>query len=315
MQTIRFADMELSRMMLGTVQLGLPYGIANQTGQPDQQAAQRILAAAAEGGVNCLDTAASYGASEEVLGRALQVLGLATRMIVVTKVRPLTAEEQASPRQAADAITRSVDESRRRLRLDCLPMVLFHREADAVHLDVLERLKARGWLRHAGVSCDNQPEGTSTLIAHPAVSALQIPGSILDRRHAQHGNLCQAAQRGTAVFLRSVFLQGLLLLPEERIPAHLQAVLPARRRLAALAAEAGCSLSELAVRYMLGRPGVTCALIGVETLEQVRENLALFRHGPLPPDVEAAVEASAPDIPAAVLTPSMWPALAAASTR
>ena len=72
--------------MLGTVQLGLPYGIANRTGQPSYQEARDILACAYEGGVNCLDTAAIYGTSEEVLGRALAELGIAEEMTIVSKV-------------------------------------------------------------------------------------------------------------------------------------------------------------------------------------------------------------------------------------
>ena len=56
-----------SRLMLGTVQFGLSYGVANRVGQPDYQDVVEIVAAALEGGVNAFDTAAAYGTSEEVL--------------------------------------------------------------------------------------------------------------------------------------------------------------------------------------------------------------------------------------------------------
>ena len=62
-------DGRLSRLTLGTVQLGLPYGIANRAGQPEYGEIRAIVAAAVEGGVNCFDTAAAYGTSEAVLGR------------------------------------------------------------------------------------------------------------------------------------------------------------------------------------------------------------------------------------------------------
>lgn len=315
MQTATWNDYSLSRLMLGTVQLGMPYGIANRAGQPDYGRARAIVAAAAEGGVNCLDTAAAYGESEAIVGRALQELRLADRMVVVTKVRALTPAETGNPATAANAIEQSVAESRRRLHLECIPVVLFHREADAVHLDVLERLKARGWLRYAGVSCDSRPGPATELARRDAVGALQIPASILDRRHADSGAFRTAVSRGVAVFIRSVYLQGLLLMAEASVPEHLRAVLPVRRRLEAVATGAGMTLAELALRYMLGQEGVTCVLTGVETVEQMKDNMALFERGPLLADVTRAVDAVATDLPEAVVTPWMWPALADARRK
>jgi aryl-alcohol dehydrogenase-like predicted oxidoreductase len=309
MEKIRFAEYNLSRLMLGTVQFGLPYGVANRAGQPDYDEVLAIVATAVDGGVNAFDTGASYGSSEEVLGRVLHELGVADRVVVITKIRALTPGESADAAAAARAIEESVANSRRRLRLDCLPVVLFHREADAVHLDVLERLKARGWLRQAGVSCDNVPGPAARFAGEPAVSALQIPANILDRRHLRAGSFTAAAARGVAVFVRSVYLQGLLLMPENEIPPALQAVVPARRALTAVAASAGMTLAELAVRYMLGQTGVTSVITGVETVAQVRENIALFSRSPLTTDLLAAVDAVVPDLPDALLTPFLWPTL------
>src|SRR5690349_2612636 len=89
MRRSTFAALELSQLMLGTVQFGMAYGIANKSGQPAYEEARDILAAAYEGGVNCLDTAASYGNSEATIGRALQELGLREQFAVVTKVPPV----------------------------------------------------------------------------------------------------------------------------------------------------------------------------------------------------------------------------------
>ncbi len=292
--------------MLGTAQLGLPYGVANTTGRPDFRQAVRLIAAAAEGGVNCFDTAAAYGDSEVVLGRALNELGLAENAVVVTKVRALSDEELANPHKAAAAIETSVDQSRQRLGLDCLPVVLFHREADAAYIDVLTDLKHRGRLRFAGVSCDHQPETAHRLLATDGVAAVQLPGSMLDRRHRQSGVLQAAAARGTPVFIRSVYLQGLLLMPETAVPDALQAVLPIRRKLAAVAAAAGIPLAELAVRYVLAQDGVACVVVGAETAEQVRENISMVQRGPLDADLLAAVDAAPVDLPEVVITPRLW---------
>ncbi|MCF7855372.1 MAG: aldo/keto reductase [Candidatus Pacebacteria bacterium] len=306
MLTRPFADYDLSTLMLGTVQFGMPYGIANVTGQPAYKDVIEILAAAIEGGVNCFDTAAAYGNSEDVLGRALRELGVLERVMVVTKVRALTPEELADPRRATHAIEQSVADSRCYLGIDTLPVVLFHREADAKYLPVLEDLKARGWLRHAGVSCDNTPGPATTFAEQPNVAALQIPANAFDHRHRDDGAFAAAESHGVGVFVRSVFLQGLMVMPEEAIPEALSDVVPIRRKLAVVAAEGGITLPELAIRYMLALKGVTCVLTGVETVEQVRANCAIFAHGPLDAESVRQVDAAVPPLPERLLTPRMW---------
>lgn len=297
---------QLSRLMLGTVQFGLPYGIANRAGQPSQANVVRIVAAALEGGVNCFDTAAAYGTSEQALGDALAELRATADVVVVTKIRPLTPEELSDPLSGQEAVVRSVDESRRRLRMDTLPVVLFHREADAVFLPVLQDLQVKGRIAACGVSCDHDPRSPSAFIESGLVHALQLPGNLLDRRHLGSGVLQRAADRRVAVFIRSVFLQGLLLMPEAEIPAKLQGILPARRRLQAVAAHFGRGIQELALRYVLSLPGVTSVLIGVETPEQLAENLVLFEKGSLGGDQVAAVEQETANLPEELITPRLW---------
>ena len=86
----KLKELNLSRLVLGTVQFGIKYGVANQTGKPQIHEVMDILQQAIEGGVNCLDTAPSYGESEEVIGRCLKEMGLLDSVYVLTKVRPIT---------------------------------------------------------------------------------------------------------------------------------------------------------------------------------------------------------------------------------
>lgn len=306
METRDWNGFTLSRLMLGTVQFGMPYGVANRKGQPSPAEVREIVAVALAGGVNCLDTAAAYGESEAVLGKTLCDLKAADRVVVVTKVRALTDEERGDRRAAAKAIRQSVEASRCRLGIECLPLVLFHREEDAAFLDELLALRDHGWLRYAGVSCGNRPGAAADFVSSGCAAALQLPGNILDPRHQRSGVLQAAATGSVAVFIRSVFLQGLLTMPEAEVPQHLRDILPVRRRLAELADGAGITLAELAVRAIFSIEGVTCVLAGVETIEQISENIALFNRGPLPPDLLAAVDSAVPALPEALVTPSMW---------
>jgi aryl-alcohol dehydrogenase-like predicted oxidoreductase len=296
-----------SRLMLGTVQFGMPYGMANRTGQPTYRDIRAIVKAAIDGGINGFDTAASYGTAESVLGQVLYELGVSDRVVVVTKVRPLELGKLSDPSAAARAVEQSVARSRRRLRLDFLPVVLFHRESDAVHLPVLRKLSERGWLKHYGVSCENRPGPAAKFVAAGNVSALQLPGNVLDPRHLRSGILEAAADREIRIFVRSIYLQGLLALPEDDIPPALSDIVPILRSLAAIARDAGVSLVELALRYVLSLSGVSSVLVGVETVSQIQDNLVMSDRGPLDTDLLTAIDASIPELPETLITPKLWP--------
>jgi aryl-alcohol dehydrogenase-like predicted oxidoreductase len=296
----------LSRLMLGTVQFGLPYGVANRTGQPSYEAVREMIRCAVDAGINGFDTASAYGISESILGRVLAELGLADQLLVVTKVSPLTAEEASDRPTAERAIRDSIDRSRQALRSDRLPLVLFHRVEDAVHGDLMEDLKREGRIERWGVSGDHDPTTALRLLGDTRIEALQLPGNLLDRRHANRG-VYQAAERaGVAVFVRSVYLQGLLQMPEAEIPAPLRAVIEPRRELTDLAARFGLTLGELAVRYVLSQRGVISVVVGCETIDQLRENITLIDRGALELELIQAVDRIAIDLPDEVITPSSW---------
>jgi aryl-alcohol dehydrogenase-like predicted oxidoreductase len=289
--------MRFSRVMLGTVQFGLEYGIANTAGQPSFERVCEILKTAHEGGITALDTAAAYGTSEEVLGEALERLGLREAMTVVSKVPPVPARNDA---EAETFIERTVRESLRRLRLERLAVCLLHREDDLCFLPVLEKMVDKGLVGGAGVSLDSG----RFLKEAEAARFIQLPYNVLDRRFDAFWPVAQ--RNGIRVFARSVYLQGLLLMPEERIGPGLAGVLPVRRTLEAVAGEAGCTLAELCMRYALSNPAVTSVLTGVDTAEQIRENLRLAASGPLPAGTLARVRACVPDLPESLVRPALW---------
>ena len=118
-----------NRLVLGTAQLGMPYGIANRSGQPDASQGRAIIEAAWEVGIRTFDTARAYGESEMVLGRTLAEMKVSQQARIVTKI---TVPLDPSDRRA---LRKVVAES-----LDCLGVpgvygLLWHSEQV---LDVLE---------------------------------------------------------------------------------------------------------------------------------------------------------------------------------
>jgi aryl-alcohol dehydrogenase-like predicted oxidoreductase len=301
------ADINFSRLVVGTVQFGMPYGIANRTGQPSFDEVSKILACALEGGATTLDTAAEYGDSESALGRALRAIGALDRVTIITKVRPVKLMTQKRTQKNVSRYIRdSVSSSLARLGIESCPLILFHNTDDITYMDILLELKKEGLAQHVGVSV-GFPEQMEKVLSTPGVEAVQIPVSILDQRILRSGNLARAAQTGMAVFVRSIFLQGLLVMPSNEIIPELRVVILVRQRLEHIAEEAGLNMSEMALRYGLSLPGVTGVLTGVETAEQMAANVAIAARGPLPPHIVQEIEAAVPDLPPTVLSPYYWP--------
>lgn len=274
-----------SPLMLGTVQFGLNYGIANTHGKPSFDAVKGLLKLAFENGVTALDTAPSYGDSESVIGQALAELGLGGRFRIVTKIPGVP--DSGSP---LSFIENSVAESMKRLRTDFIDAVLFHREQDVIHLPELDGLVRKGLIGGGGVSLD------SAAFAGKVAGAdfLQIPCNVLDHRFDS-----LAEQPGKQVFLRSVYLQGMLLLPEEKI-------FPEFREYRRTLESYGLPLAELCMRYLFSLPGNPSVLTGVDTPGQLRENIRLANLGPLPDDLFRKVRRTVPLLPEELVRPSQW---------
>ncbi|MBQ9337850.1 MAG: aldo/keto reductase [Lentisphaeria bacterium] len=288
--------MDGSKLILGTVQFGMNYGIANREGQPDLAKVRAILRRAAEHGIRILDTAAAYGTSETVLGTLLaEDPALKKHFQVVSKIPPLPPD--ASPEEIRAHIVRSAETSLRNLKLDRLYGLLFHREEDAVHLPVLKELQRQGKVVLCGFSVDGAlPDDIS------GAEMIQVPGNVLDRRFIPFPRT-----KPRKLFVRSVYLQGLLMMPEEAVPAALAGVIPYRRKLAALAERCGMAPAELYMRYLLSIPEIDGVLTGVDNPDQLDFNARLAERGPLEPGQLREIMELVPDLPEAWIRPKLWP--------
>lgn len=297
--------------VLGTVQIGLPYGAANLTGMPDPSAASRLLSAAATAGVTHLDTARAYGESEARIGRRM-AQGLSERVGVVTKVSPLDSVVDA-PGAAALAAELSVERSLRALGRGSVDALLVHRWADwrrsgGEVAETLVRLRDSGVARLVGASLTS-PAELGEALADERVGYVQFPFNMLDRRWLDDGLQEQLRARpDVVVTVRSVFLQGLLAVPGAAWPANTGVdVAACEAELAALQRDLGrASRADLALAYVRAHPFVTSVVLGADTAEQVMEQAALFGRAPL---TEAEVELVHRRLaagPALLVDPSQW---------
>jgi len=261
------------------------------------------MAEAFAAGIRFFDTAAAYGESESVLGKILSELGIADQVVVVSKSLPLEADLSES-KAIRESLRTCLLESLKRLKLERLPVYLFHRDPDLAFIEILAEIRDAGLVERIGVSVDT-PQGAQAAAEEPLVDAIQLPHNLLDHRFAESPWFTHKEPR-TRLFARSAFLQGLLLMPEERIPETLHSVLPVRRKVNVIAAEAGVSMAELCLRYSLSFPAIDSVLIGVDNVSQLKENIAIATKGPLPSDLIHRINESVPDFPETIVRPALW---------
>jgi spore coat polysaccharide biosynthesis protein SpsF len=303
--------------VVGAAQLGMPYGVTNQVGPPSEAEARDMLALAVEAGATVIDTAAAYGDSEERLGRILSSdLELRSGTWVVTKLGLGSASAAMSAAVLAGQVRAQIEGSSRRLGIPRLPLVLLHdpsqRSAAAgVVWEALRDLVQNGRIEALGVSVYTAAEAECAL-EDPTVRAIQAPASVLDRRiiRASIPERCRSA--GVSLFLRSVFLQGLLATPEPPPGHYPTALVPYVSRLHRAAERRGLTSRALALGYARSL-GATGLVVGAETLEQVRQNVTLWREPELTAAERERLEREVPEAPEELVDPSRWtrPPLAA----
>ncbi|WP_180183952.1 aldo/keto reductase [Acinetobacter sp. YH01020] len=205
------------KLGLGTVQFGLSYGVANASGQVSLTEVKNILALAHTVGIRTLDTAIAYGNSEACLGQA----GV-EQFNIVSKLPPLPENVDVN-----EWVETQIQASLQRLNLKQLDALLLHRSLDIVESQgvvlqqALQHAVDRGWLKAVGISIYD-PVELEQIIPIWKPDLIQSPLNIFDQRLIQSGWLQKLNELGIRVHTRSVFLQGLLLMPEENIPAYFQ---------------------------------------------------------------------------------------------
>jgi len=276
------------KLGIGTVQFGQAYGVSNARGQVPRAEAAAILARAAQAGVGVLDTAANYGEAENVLA----ALNTAPFRIVTKTI---------SVRGGVAAVVARARASRAALpRADTL---LVHAADDLEEEGLwpaLQALKRDGVFAKIGISTYVADDPTK-LAARFRPDVMQLPFSLLDQRLLADGTLARLAGLGVEIHARSLFLQGLLLMPPEKLPDHLKTAAPHLAALRKRLADAGITTLAAALGFVLARPQIAIGLVGVTGADELDGILAAAAQ-PLPAlDWEACALHDA-----RILTPSLW---------
>lgn len=294
-----------SLFTLGTAQLGMPYGVANKVGKPDARQAFNLLDEAVRQGVRSFDTAAGYGDSEEILGNYFhQNQGIESE--IITKVGPLAFDSQTVKNIAIQEVDKSVQESLQRLKRDSIDVLLFHRYDNLVweNYYLLDHLKKSRYIKKIGVSVYTSEQAVTVLNVE-GISVIQLPTNLLDMRFIRAGVFDLADRKGIRIYIRSIYLQGLILMSIKEIPSYLKTVKPFIAQLKELSD--GLSIQELTISFLKSVQGDNQIVIGCETPAQVRENAGLLESVP-PIDLKLRdnIFEKMADIPDTLINPSLW---------
>jgi aryl-alcohol dehydrogenase-like predicted oxidoreductase len=210
----------MTRLGLGCVQLGVPYGNAVDQQLMETSDAIAILQAAAENGIEFYDTAFSYGESESRIGTS-RIASKYPKIEISTKIPPVDRDIWQSEDKYWNFVKNCIATSLRRLNLSRLRLLQFH-QCDSEFLSspqvhrVLANLVADGFCEQIGVSVYG-PEQAEICLETGLVQTIQVPFNLVDRRFFSTRLLNSYASSSVSLIRRSIFLQGVLI-PGARLP-------------------------------------------------------------------------------------------------
>jgi aryl-alcohol dehydrogenase-like predicted oxidoreductase len=197
----------ISKLVLGTVQFGLDYGINNQNGRPSLAEIEMILIRAYEAGIRCLDTAEAYGNAHQIIGD-FHKKHKGIRFNIITKI----------PANFAGTLSETIDSYLGQLNVEKIESILFHSydtyEKNREDINQLNSIKKTGKIESVGVSVYNNTQ-IENLLQDTLIEIIQLPFNLLDNIALRGAILEKAKQQGKIIHSRSAFLKGLFFVPIE----------------------------------------------------------------------------------------------------
>ena len=279
-RTLGRTGLTVSALALGTVELGMDYGIAapGHFTRPAEAAAIDLVHATLDAGITFIDTARAYGESEAVLGKALR--GKRDQVVLATKVGLHRPDGSLPMGDALHAeMLTSLETSLRLLQTDYVDLWQLH-NVDAAVLArrdeiaaVFAAVQASGKVRAVGGSFYGADLPAQAL-SNDLFDVIQVTYSVFDQRLADQV-LPLAQAKNIGVMVRSVLLKGALTERADYLPDHLETLRARSRAYRQLVAEAGQGLTpaQVAIAFALAHPQISSVLVGIRSIEELTENL------------------------------------------
>tara|TARA_B100000609_G_scaffold185578_1_gene169650 strand:+ start:3331 stop:4197 length:867 start_codon:yes stop_codon:yes gene_type:complete len=253
----------VEKLGIGTAQFGQRYGISNKFGKVSQSEAENILYLAKLNSIDIIDTAISYN-SESCLGN----IGV-KEYKVVTKLPPVPNDIK----NICEWIDVQIKSSLKRLRVNSVYGLLLHNSEDYKNSELREKfksLKADKIIHKIGVSIYS-PNELNNLPCENEIDIVQAPINLVDQRLVDSGWLKKLNSYGVEVHARSVFMQGLLLMPKKLIPQSFMAWSSLWNKWHDWLNRENITAIEACLHYVFSLPYVNRVIIGFEAANQLKQ--------------------------------------------
>lgn len=267
-----------SKIVIGTAQWGLNYGISNSHGQTSISEAQNILATAQQAGITLIDTASLYGNAEAVIGKINS-----SKFLISSKTPHFHSESITG--SDVDLLTGTLEATLKQLNRSSLYCLFVHNVDDilapggALLIDALRDLKAQNKFLKIGISVYEASQIERALkLFTPDV--IQLPLSIFDQRLLLDGTIKRLFKLGVEIHARSIFLQGLMLMDTAIIPSYFAPWLNHIKFWHRLCSDNKILPQVAALRWACGIEEISYIVVGIQNKAQLEE--LIYSPGELP---------------------------------
>lgn len=254
-----------SKIILGTVQMGINYGINNTTGKISDKDSHSILEYAFDNGIKTLDTAKVYGSAHSVIGE-FHKNNPHKKFKVITKF----------PNIADDNIHVKIDIYLNELNINKLYAILFHSysnyEENKNNLNSIIKLKKIGKIKYIGVSVYTNEEIEKTIL-DKNIDIIQMPFNLLDNNNLRGNVIEKAKSKGKIIHSRSALLQGLFF---KNINDNTEVVKNLKNEIELInkiSLRDKISILKMALGYCLKQKNIDNVIVGVDSLDQLIHNI------------------------------------------
>ena len=292
-------------LRLGTVQFGQNYGINGQK-QPSLEDSVKMLDYATQNGVSNLDTAFAYGTAESVVGEFLRKKTIPREKLNISSKLVPNIMDDVAPEDYEAKVLELIKGQLKTLGTDYLDVYLYH-SARYVHnealLSALQIAKKEGLAMKVGVSV-YEPEEVRKGLVSDKVEFMQFPYSIFDQRMLA-GGIFDLPLNGTEIDTRSAFIQGLIIMPEDKVPSFLAKAKPIVRKIDEVCAKYGVNRVALAMSFVKQQKSISSLVFGVDNMEQLKQDIEYFNKE-IPSDTVKEIAKEFTGIETDIVMPSLW---------
>lgn len=274
MEFSRTVGDKMSQLILGTVQLGMNYGINNKEGKPSYEEAFNILNTAYENNIHMLDTASAYGESEKIIGSFMKNQNKYFK--IATKLKKLDKNKDELKQ-----VEESLKVSLQNLSIPRIEYYLYHSFEDLVNnknvFVYLNDLKRKGFIGKLGISIYDTEELEYILLnLSQNIDFIQIPFNIFDLRWLKNDLLKRVKDKSIEIASRSTFLQGLFFSHKDTASRIHPKAFNYIFKLKNFADWKELLVQDIAVAFVKHQKCIDYILIGCESTEQLLSNIKSF---------------------------------------